>query len=73
MKKHEQRPAVLYVHNVIFHPKLPEPGERVTVIDIEITEQMAKDIIEAISKRLHDEEGHIAAIRIRMEGRIVLT
>jgi len=70
MEKKYSRPIVLHVEEIDFRPKAPETGERITVIDIEVTEEMAKEISRQIQKRLENEK-FISAIRFRLSGRIV--
>lgn len=72
MDENVTRPVVLYVQNINFNPKFPPIVDRVTVVDIEITEHMAKQIIEQLTERLKNEENHIGAIRIRFAGKMVL-
>jgi hypothetical protein len=71
MKSFEDRPVTLFVDNVNFTPRLPEYGNRVTIIDIEITEEIAKKIIEELNQKI---ENHmiVGTVRIRLSGKMVL-
>jgi hypothetical protein len=70
MKFHRQRPVILYVEEVDFKPQLPEFGYRVTVVDIEITHDMARKIIEELQKKVTP-ESH-GGIRFQLSGRMAL-
>lgn len=66
-----QSPIVLYATEVDFKPEgIIEHGERLTVLDLEITEEMAKQIVKELAARLDGE--HVTAMRIRFTGRLVL-
>ena len=70
VEKRTQSPITLYVESIDFKPRA-EFTERVTVVDLEITEIMAQQIVEEISKRL-DQETSLGTIRVRFAGRLTL-
>lgn len=68
-----QSPIVLYVTEVNFSPNdIIQRGERVTVVDIEITREMGVQIISEILKRIVSEK-ILPAMRIRFSGRLVVS
>lgn len=69
-RKKFQTPITLYVESVDFKPTVDIMAERVTVVDLEISEINAKEIIRELRTRLRRE--HISSIRIRFSGRLVL-
>lgn len=71
-QERKQSPIVLYVEAVDFTPNIIENGERKTVIDLEFTEAVARQIRDELETRLRDDPV-CAAIRIRFMGRLVLS
>lgn len=69
--KQVQSPITLFVQGVDFKPALEHGSERVTVIDLEITEMDAQKLAEGLMQRL-DREAVFGAIRVRFTGRLVL-
>lgn len=67
-----QSPIVLYVECVECDPQIIEHGERVTVIDLEFTEAIARKICDELNKRIENDK-ILAAIRLRFSGRLVLS
>lgn len=70
MKRHTQRPVILYVEELDFKPAMPEFGYRVTVLDIEVTKEMAERIVQELQERLKDDRS--GAIRFRLSGTVSL-
>lgn len=66
-----QGPITLHVKSVNFKPVVNYQGERITVIDLEITELIAEKIIKELTDRL-DSDILLGAIRIRFSGRLAL-
>jgi hypothetical protein len=70
-KRRIQSPITLHVDSLDFAPVVEFDSERITVVDLEITEQMALKIVEHLTKRL-EQEAFFGAIRMRFLGRLVL-
>ena len=70
-EKRIQSPITLYVESIDFKPRPEFGGSRVTVIDLEINEIMAKQIIDEITKRL-EQDVSLGTIRVRFAGRLVV-
>ena len=70
-QKQVQSPITLFVRSVDFKPHVNYDAERVTVIDLEITEVDAQKIVEGLTKRL-EQDTAFGAIRVRFIGRLVL-
>lgn len=70
-RRRVQSPITLHVEDVDFKPQVDYEMQRVTVIDLEITEPDALKLIEGLTKRL-ESEGMFGAIRVRFSGRLVL-
>lgn len=68
MAKHHH---ILYVEEMDFYPDLPQGGQHITLLDVEISIEMAREIIKQLSDRINKEET-IGAIRFRLSGRMVL-
>jgi hypothetical protein len=70
-KKEESRPIIFYVSRVA--KELPNlnylDSERVTVVDIELTEQSSDELLSLLKGRKAEQVG---TIRIRLYGHLVL-
>lgn len=70
-KRRIQSPITLHVESLDFAPQVEFDNERITVVDLEITEQMALKIVEQLTQRL-EQDMVLSTIRVRFLGRLVL-
>ncbi len=71
MNDDHQRPVTLYVENIDTRPNLPRiERERTSVLDIELTEQAAEELLEFLTERIG--ASLPGTVRVRLTGRLTI-